>query len=283
MASFHIRSISLPSRSHPITVSLEEQIYKLNTSHSSLSLGQKLSGLKELYECVDDFLRLSLTQQSLSHENSVEVVLNGSLSLLDMCSNTRDFFSQMRECLRELELSLRRSRNGVEAYMASRKTLNKLISKYLRNLKKRDKNSKNNSDLTDIVVLLKGVEEVSASMFESILSFISLPKSKSKLSIFSKFMQSKSASCEKDAETNEMEKIDAELLIVKSSNQTTNILKELETLEMSLKEAEEELDIDLTPNSYSRISSEEIHSLHFQKQLALDIFLSKQSNFSKSH
>ncbi|XP_050205619.1 uncharacterized protein LOC126655462 [Mercurialis annua] len=242
MASFHIRSISLPSRSHPITVSLEEQLSKLNTSQSSLSLGQKLSGLKELYECLDDFLQLALTQQSLSHENSVEEALNGSLSLLDICSNTRDFFSQMRECLRELELSIRRSGNGVEAYMASRKTLNKLICKYLRNLKKQDKNSKHNSDF---VVLLKSVEELSVSMFESILSFISLPKSKSKLSIFTKFMQPKNASPEEEIEANEVEKIDAELLSLKSSidiNQRKTMLKELETLEMSLKEAEEDLE-----------------------------------------
>ncbi|XP_050205242.1 uncharacterized protein LOC126655219 [Mercurialis annua] len=242
MASFHIRSISLPSTYHPLTVSLEAQLYKLNASQSSLSIGQKLAGLKELYECVDDFLQLSLTQQSLSRENSVEEALNGSLSLLDICSNTRDFFSQMRECLQALELSLRRSRNGVEAYMTSRKTLNKLICKYLRSFKKQGKNSKSNSESANIAVLLKSVEEISISMFESILSFISPPKSKSKLSIFSKLLQSKSALQEDEVEANEMEKIDAELLILKSNNQPTNILKELEALEMSLKEAEEELE-----------------------------------------
>ncbi|XP_055959824.1 uncharacterized protein LOC126657802 isoform X2 [Mercurialis annua] len=240
MASFHIRSISLPSRSHPLIATLEEQLCKLNTSQSSLSVGQKLSGLKELYECVDDLLQLTLSHEK--QNQSVEDALNGSLSLLDICNNTRDFFSQMRECLRELELSLRRTKNGVEAYMASRKTLNKLICKYLRNLKKQDKSSKSNSESADIAVLLKSVEEISISMFESILSFISPPKSKSKLSIFSKLLQPKSSICEEEVETNKMKKIDAELLILKSSNQTANILKELGTLEMSLKEAEEELE-----------------------------------------
>ncbi|EEF29122.1 conserved hypothetical protein [Ricinus communis] len=65
MASFHIRSISLPSRSHPLTVSVLEQLDKLKASQSS-SLGHKLAGLKELYECFNDFLQLSLTQQTLS-------------------------------------------------------------------------------------------------------------------------------------------------------------------------------------------------------------------------
>ncbi|XP_050208541.1 uncharacterized protein LOC126657802 isoform X3 [Mercurialis annua] len=161
-------------------------------------------------------------------------------------SNTRDFFSQMRECLQGLELSLRRSRNGVDAYMALRKTLNKLICKYLRNFKKQGNKSKSNSE---IAVLLKGVEEISTSMFESILSFISQPKSKSKLSIFTKFLQPKNESCKEEVEVNEMEKIDAELHILKSkkkssndSNQRKSMLKEIEALEMSLKEAEEDLE-----------------------------------------
>ncbi|XP_050205244.1 uncharacterized protein LOC126655220 [Mercurialis annua] len=240
MASFHIRSISLPSKSHPLTATLEEQLCKLNTSQSSLSVGQKLSCLKELYECVDDFLQLTLSHEK--QNQSVEEALNGSLCLLDICSNTRDFFSQMKECLQGLELSLRRSGNGVDAYMASRKTLNKLICKYLRNLKKQDKNSKSNSDF---VVLLKSVEEISVSMFESILSFISLPKSKSKLSIFTRILQPKNSSCEAEVEASEVEKIDAELCILKSSNdsnQRKTMLKELEGLEMILKEAEEELE-----------------------------------------
>ncbi|XP_050205245.1 uncharacterized protein LOC126655221 [Mercurialis annua] len=240
MASFHIRSISLPSTSHPLTVSLEEQLYKLKISQSSLSIAQKLNGLKELYECVDDVLQQTLSREK--QNKSIEEALNGSLCLLDICSNTKDFFSQMRECLQGLELSLRRSKSGVDAYMASRKTMNKLIRKYLRNFKKQDKNCKSNSDSADISVLLKDVEEISVSMFESILGFISQPKSKSKLTIFTKNLQPKNSSCEEEVEANEMEKMDAELLILKSSSQTTNILKELRTLEMSLQEAEEELE-----------------------------------------
>ncbi|XP_002540306.3 uncharacterized protein LOC8266599 [Ricinus communis] len=255
MASFHIRSISLPSRSHPLTVSVVEQLDKLKASQSS-SLGHKLAGLKELYECFNDFLQLSLTQKTLSQEKqnqSVEEALNGSLGLLDMCSTIRDFFSQMRGCMQGLEASLRRRKTGesvfneVDTYMVTRKKLKKVIYRYLRNLKKQEKNSRttasaNNSDVVD---MLKGVEEISAVLFESILAFISLPKEKSKFSIVPSFFQSKHVSSKEEVEANEIEKIDAGLLVLKSSediNQVQNALKGVKAMELSLQEAEEELE-----------------------------------------
>uniref|UniRef100_A0A2C9USA5 Uncharacterized protein n=1 Tax=Manihot esculenta TaxID=3983 RepID=A0A2C9USA5_MANES len=125
MSACHLRSISLPSRSHPLTI--EEQLCKLKASQSS-SKGHKLSGLKNLF--------------TLCHERQsqcVENVLNGSLELLDLCDSTRDFFSQMKECVQELELSLRRRkgrdcglRDEVDAYMISRKKLKKAICKCLK-------------------------------------------------------------------------------------------------------------------------------------------------------
>ncbi|KAJ9170672.1 hypothetical protein P3X46_018764 [Hevea brasiliensis] len=252
MASFHIRSISLPSRPHPLIVNIEEQISKLKTSKSS-SIGQKVAGLKRLYDSVDDFLQMPLSQQSLSHEQqsqSVEQALNVSLGLLDMCSTTKDFFSQMKECFQGLESSLRRTRGGesglneVDAYMVSRKKLNKVICKYLRNLKRQEKNCRttfgDNSDVMNMINILKAAEEISLAVLESILSFISQSKAKSKLSGWSINLSS-----EGKVQPSEIEKIDAELLVLKSSidiNQVHNVLKGLEAMDSSLQEAVEELD-----------------------------------------
>ncbi|OAY33760.1 uncharacterized protein LOC110629764 [Manihot esculenta] len=264
MASCHIRSISLPSRSHPLTVNIEEQLCKLNASQSS-SIEHKLSGLKNLFKSVDDILELSLAQRTISSErqsHSVENAINGSLELLDICDTTRDLFSQMKECLQELELSLRRRKGGdssftseVDAHMVSRKKLNKAISKCLRNLKKKERNFTaatldNNSNLENMISLLSTVQEISLVMFESILSFVSQPKVKSLPSswlVIPKLLQSKRISCEVEIELNAVEKIDAELLILKSSNdinlsQLQKLLKGLETLESSIQKAEEELE-----------------------------------------
>ncbi|XP_058005428.1 uncharacterized protein LOC131181397 [Hevea brasiliensis] len=230
MAVFHLRSISLPSRSHPLTVSIEEQLYKLKTSQSS-SIGHKLAVLKELYDCIDDCLQLPFTQQTFCHERqnqSVDEALNVFLGLLDVCSTTRFFVTDEGMC--------------------TGKRLTKAVCKYLRNLKRREKNCRtasleDNFGLVDMINMLKGAEEISLAVFESILSFISQTKGKTKLcgwSIVPKLLQTKNG----EVEANEAERIDGASLVLKSSkdiDQAENVLKELKALESSLQEAGEEL------------------------------------------
>ncbi|WCJ31212.1 hypothetical protein M5689_012721 [Euphorbia peplus] len=249
MASFHLRSSSFPSKSHPLTASLREQLDKLNTSESS-SISQKLGSLKELYECVDLYLQ---TFSKDKNSQSLDEALNGSLRVLDMCSTTRDFLSQMKECVQGLESSLRRKRtdtksslNEVDSYLVARKKLNQAIIKYFRKLKKQEKHSRSLKDNTGD--MLKDAEEIGVSVLESILAFVSQPNAKSKLSgfsVISKLLQSKKTSSEVEIEVNEVNKIDAELVVFKSNkdiDQIQNILKGLEELQQSLNEAEEELD-----------------------------------------
>uniref|UniRef100_A0A2C9UT46 Uncharacterized protein n=1 Tax=Manihot esculenta TaxID=3983 RepID=A0A2C9UT46_MANES len=238
MAASHLRSISLPSRSHPLRVNIEEQLCKLRTSETS-SIGHKLNGLKNLFESVDDFLQLSFVQQTISNERQNQCIgdaVNGSLELLDICDTTRDLFSQMKECLQELELSLRR-RKSTDSISQEKKKLNKAISKCLRNLKKKEMHftiTTLDSNLENMISMLRGVQRISLVMFKSILSFISQPKSKR-------------VSYDVETEENEVEKIDAELLILKSSkdislSQIQSLLKDLEAFESSMQEAEEELE-----------------------------------------
>ncbi|KAF2295284.1 hypothetical protein GH714_032458 [Hevea brasiliensis] len=232
MAACHFRSISLPARSHPLTVTTEEELYKLKASESS-SIGHKLSGLKNLFESVNDLLQLRLAHQTLSHDRQsqcAENALNGSLELLDLCESTRDFFSRMKECVQELELSLRRAKGRdchltveVDAYMVSRKKLNKAICKCLRNLKKRERN------YTTAVLDAKG--KINALWVVRHLKIIANQ---------ARLMRSRNG-------VNEAEKIDAELITLKSSkdiclSQLQNLLKGLEAFESSIQEAEEELE-----------------------------------------
>ncbi|WCJ31197.1 hypothetical protein M5689_012706 [Euphorbia peplus] len=249
MASFHLRSASFPSKSHPLTVSLVEQLETLKKSESS-SISQKLGGLKDLYECVDLYLQ---TFSSEKYNQSAEKALNGSVRVLDICTTTRDFLSQLKECVQSLESALRRRRsdsksslNEVDAYIVARNKLNQAIVKYLRKLKIQEKQSRSSKDNTDD--MLKDAEEIGVSVFESMLAFVSQPNAKSKLSSFSiisKLLKSKKTSCEVEIEANEVEKVDAELTVFKSNkniNQIQNILKGLVELQQSLNEAEEELD-----------------------------------------
>ncbi|KAJ6736490.1 hypothetical protein OIU85_018656 [Salix viminalis] len=224
MAACHVRSISLPSRSHPLNASVEDQLDRLRSSlTTSTSAYHKLSGLKALYECVEDFLQLPSTQKTLSNEQQKErgeEVLNGSLLLLDMCSTTRDVFSSMKECLQELESSLRRRKGGesgfsseVESYMMSRKKIEKTIRRCFKNLKSTEKNI---ASAVDAVSMLREVRETSLEIFQSLLSLCFSSKGKIKLPWLSS----------KDI----------------NPVQVQNVLKGLVALESDIQEAEEELE-----------------------------------------
>lgn len=256
-ASCHVRSISLPSESHPLTQSVKVRLGRLRSSQETSSLNcQGLSGLlKSLYESVDDFIQLPLTYQAISnvqHQGSVDEVLDRSLRLLEVCGATKDIFSQMKECLKDLESSIRRKRGesslagDIEAYMISRKKLKKMISKSksFRSLKTKEDISEAQDKDTTLVTLTREVEEISVAVFASLLSSISLtPKSKGNgWSVVSKLLKSRST-----VDAKEVGMINAEVLTWRSSKdislvQVQNLLKHLEASQSSIQEVEEELE-----------------------------------------
>ncbi|PIA46806.1 hypothetical protein AQUCO_01500387v1 [Aquilegia coerulea] len=210
-ASYHVRSISLPSRSHPLIVSVDEQLCRLRSSEAtgcSSSTCNKLSGLNGLYESVEDLLQLSLTQNTLSSERSnkcVNEVLDGSLSLLDICSTTRDVFMQITECVQDLQSTLRRKKengvaNEVGLYVIARKKVNKLIQKCLSELKKAENTSSSiiekDQNLVAIIRVLREVESITLSIFKSLLSSACSSELQTKTtgwSFVSKFISKKSS------------------------------------------------------------------------------------------
>ena len=81
--SYHIRSLSFPSTSHPVTLGVEAELNKIKTSATPTveTISNCLSSLEDLYTSVDELLNLPQTQQALSHhqhEKWVDELLNGS-------------------------------------------------------------------------------------------------------------------------------------------------------------------------------------------------------------
>lgn len=233
------------------------------TSRSSNStICQKLDGLRKLYDCVDDVLKLPISQQVLSDENNaklLEQVSDVSLNVLDTSSIIKDAFSQMKESVQLLESSLRRGRGGesklstqVDAYMASNKKLNKVICKCLRDLKQKENNQTiviEDSDFASLISLIKGVEDASITVLESTLSFISHPKMRSKASgwcLVSKMLKPKRVSCE-GIDISEVQKIHTELLLLRNEkidqSQMLSALKKLQAFESIIEELEEGLGV----------------------------------------
>ncbi|XVF00787.1 hypothetical protein REPUB_Repub04eG0031600 [Reevesia pubescens] len=230
-SSYHARSNSLPSKQHPITSQIDENLNRLKASQlasTSSSMGQKLNGLQDLHEYVDMLLQLPLTQQALAQEQQrkwVEELLDGSLMLLDVCSTARDALLQTKECTQELQSILRR-RQGVEGlatevrkYLTSRKAVKKAICKALKNLKHMQNKLSTSSSNKD------------GSEAESKPSHWSL--------VF-KLMHQKKAICEEE-EQNEIVKTEATLhSFIKSENMkhVENVQNELQNLELCIKDLE---------------------------------------------
>ncbi|XP_060667208.1 uncharacterized protein LOC125424193 [Ziziphus jujuba] len=197
MASYHVRSNSLPSRPHPIIPEFENKLCKLwaseaASSSASTSISYKLSGLQDLHDCVDRLLLLPLDQQALSQENNeklVNKILDASLRLLDVCNITRDALLQTKEFTQELRSTIRRQRGGkielsseVKKFLTSKKVVKKAIQKAIVDLKGIESGctfSPLNKD-NETIVMLREVQATTFAVFEALLSFISRTKSQPK-------------------------------------------------------------------------------------------------------
>ena len=222
----HFRSNSFPTRAHPLISEFNEQLSSLRfseaTSSSSTSLSQKLIGLQDLHDCVDNLLLLPFSQALAQEQNQkwLNELLDGSLRLLDVCGIARDALLQTKECTRELQSTLRRRHGSkmelareVEKYLASRKVAKKAIKKVLKGMQTK-LNSKKNEDLA-IVSLLKELEAGTILVFESLLTFIAGSNLQSKSSgwfVVSKLVHPKRIAYEgEEADGNDFEKVDAAL------------------------------------------------------------------------
>lgn len=247
----HSRSISLPSRSHPLTATVEEHLCRLRTpeetSSSTTSKFNKLSALQDLYECVEDLLQLPSAQQ----DNLIcgEDILCGSIRLLDLCSASKDAISYLRTSVQDLESSLRRRETDVSckigSYLICKKKANKMVSKCFSSSRK----SKINKSIETpaIVSLLREVEEVTITVFESIFSSICPAKEASKQNKWSKVFKSTQENREENI--NKVQKMDMALeALNRKSGKTSDITgaqevqKCLTALDMNMQECEEKLD-----------------------------------------
>ncbi|KAI8553926.1 hypothetical protein RHMOL_Rhmol05G0054600 [Rhododendron molle] len=269
--SYHARSVSLPSRTHPLIPQFDDHLCRLNasseaTSSSLPSISNKIRGLENEYDCVDELLRLPHTQQRLGqecNEKSVEEVLDRYLRLLDACAATKDIFSQTNEDVKEQHSNLRRKRDASDfgGYIASRKKAKKAILKLLNDLKcikhkdifrglSLDKDHENIATFS----MLKEVEAVTVCALESLLCYTSGRKVQSRRSgwsLVSRLMHHERAACEaKESIVSEFEKIDVAIHVlvghqpIKSDNNKNieRVQNQLGELELSIQGAEEVLE-----------------------------------------
>ncbi|KAK9265521.1 hypothetical protein L1049_001766 [Liquidambar formosana] len=228
----HVRSISLPSRSHPSTLRIQEELNKLRTwEASSTSTAEAicigLSGLEELYKCMDDLLNLPSTQQALTHhqhEDWVDELLDGSVRLLDICNITRDNMLQIKEHVLNLQSALRRRKGDMSTegnianYVCFRKKIKKDARKLIAALKQMDQKFgaspllDTDYHLSSLIRVLREVSVINISIFQSLLLFLCVPVLKPKPTrwcLVSKLINKGVVACEnKQENVNELESVD---------------------------------------------------------------------------
>lgn len=107
-------SISLPSRSHPNTQGIEEELNKLQTWERSGALTTEsicngLSGFEELHNCMDHCLNLPLTLQVLSQHQKEKwfyELLDSSVGILDIYNKLMANYCHLIEIEHQEKISI---------------------------------------------------------------------------------------------------------------------------------------------------------------------------------
>ncbi|KAI3699322.1 hypothetical protein L2E82_43556 [Cichorium intybus] len=233
---FQKKSISLPCRSHPSIFRIEEELNKIKESSSGTKsaddICNHLSQLVKLYHFMDDLLALPGTQNLISENHNtiwIQEIMDRSMKLLDICGIVRDVVLQMEEHARDLQCALRRPKDhtSIELYIANyhslRKNSKKDAQELIMSLKQSEKLMyiaavPNNHHLTAVIRVLTEVTEVTASIFESVLKYISgrVLKPNGWPLVFLKLMQIRSGAFKEDEKhegfINELEAVDVSLL-----------------------------------------------------------------------
>lgn len=256
----HVRSISLPSRSHPLSVRVEEGLNRLKTWAASALLVQAasptaellcvgLQALEEMYDCVEELLRLPHTQLALArqqHENWAGEELDTSVRLLDICGTTRDSVLSMKEQAQNLQSALRTRRVGehsavrgqIHAFVHSRKKVQKEGSRCLKALKQMGGKqpaaspvfAADGQDLSLALKALGDLREITIIVFRSISCFMTSKP------VIRRWLPSPSRTREGEQSTSELEKVEASLWSIhkKHSGKDADFEKKVEEAQKGL-------------------------------------------------
>ncbi|XP_016200603.1 uncharacterized protein LOC107641633 [Arachis ipaensis] len=256
---FHIRSNSLPNGSHPSYTKVQEDLNKLRTyeatsASTSESISTGLSLLQDLYVSLDDLLNAASTQKVISHHQGdkwFEEILDGSIKVLDICGITRDTVMQIKENVQSLHSALRRRKadstigSRVAEYNLLTKEIKKNVKKLITSLKQSQFGASpllnEDQDVANVISVLREVIEMNMSVFQSLLSFLAGPLSKSKAAKWmNKLMHKEEVNSQN---SNELQCVDAALRTILNEGSNMKIAHErLAALENVITSLENDLE-----------------------------------------
>ncbi|XP_047309070.1 uncharacterized protein LOC124912481 [Impatiens glandulifera] len=179
--TLHVRSTSLPCRSHhPIISLLKDQINDLKSSSSSSSstipniLCHRLTQLKTIHESLEDLLHLPQTKDSLRNQfNNYENLLEDFLHFLDVYGTFQTLLLSLKQQLSSTQVAIRSKNIKFEDYIKTLKKLAKKISGLSSTI--RLAGADNQSGDTELGEVIRDVKEVTITVSIALFSGVSKP------------------------------------------------------------------------------------------------------------
>ncbi|URE17372.1 hypothetical protein MUK42_13496 [Musa troglodytarum] len=245
---YHVRSISMPSRDHPLKLRVEEEMQKLKSSVAQSCLSAQiicegLRALGGLYECIEELLHFpTSTYSNIQEKESAEVELDGSVRLLDLLGIMRDCMMTTKEQIITLEIALRRqgvtvAESKMYTHIRFDKKAEKGIKSIFKLLKQMDDKyvscCTNDKDSWMVTKILREARAITISLLHSIFNFLSMPRPQGKASrwsLISKALQKRKVACEGEQE--EIEDTDGK--IQRAQNQLRTLQNSIEDIETGL-------------------------------------------------
>ncbi|XP_020216507.1 uncharacterized protein LOC109800179 [Cajanus cajan] len=196
-----VRSISFPTRVHPVAKRVEALLNHLKPNHSqpvisstscleAETIQSDLVVLAEVYNCMEELFHSPQTQQALLryHDGKlVEEALCGSVTLLDTCESARDLLLVLKEHMQTLHSATRRRKgdssieSSISAYDGFKKKAKKTIAKQLGLLKRMQNKGcsfsflDQDQQLAFLARVIREASTITISILRSVLLFLSMP------------------------------------------------------------------------------------------------------------
>ncbi|XP_059638205.1 uncharacterized protein LOC132280097 [Cornus florida] len=138
--TFHVRSTSLPCRSHPLISQLKDELTELrtwgsnpNSARTSAWLCDGLSRLRTIHESLDDILGLPQTHDSLRHHSdTVEKLLEDFLRFIDVYGMFQTLIMTLQQEQMAAQVATRRRDDSkIALYVKAMKKMAKEMSKLM--------------------------------------------------------------------------------------------------------------------------------------------------------
>ncbi|KAA8537429.1 hypothetical protein F0562_026884 [Nyssa sinensis] len=191
---YHVRSASLPCRSHPLISQIKDKINELKTwsskpgNRTSSWLCDALSRLRTVHESLDDILQLPQTHESLrQHSHLIEKLLEDFLRFVDVYGIFQTLILTLKQEHSAAQVAVRKKNDlKIALYVKALKKMAKEMSKLVSNVQSIGRCSApglvfiSNEDI-ELAEIIGNVNEVTVSVSVALFTGISssLPSRKS--------------------------------------------------------------------------------------------------------